>query len=154
MTKHIGVSHRPPTQGRRPSGGSPGPEHRSSLATLLANLNTSAVSSISATINGTAQLVSRGSDEERFYRDQHLENNTFVDSDQPFQRQPENGDGGDGDRRERFVAGEDVRVILVHIRDIRTSDWKGGVRDWVLVTTAAEGESGAGNEAPAVNGIR
>lgn len=39
-------------------------------------------------------------------------------------------DGG----RECFVAGEEVRVILVHIKDIRTSDWKGGVKDWVLVS--------------------
>ncbi|KAI0894012.1 hypothetical protein F4806DRAFT_473652 [Annulohypoxylon nitens] len=132
---HDWVSHRPPTQGRRMSGGSPGPEHRSSLASLLLNLNTSAISSISATINGTAQLVARGSEEEAFYRSQHLENNTF-DS--------EGGvgmfNGGSGEHapedggRECFVAGEEVRVILVHIKDIRTSDWKGGVKDWVLVS--------------------
>ncbi|KAI1506058.1 hypothetical protein F5X99DRAFT_178683 [Biscogniauxia marginata] len=135
---HDWVSHRPPTQGRRPSGGSPGPEHRSSLASLLINLNTSAVSSISATINGTAELVAQGSEEERFYRDQHLENNTF-DSEGPLfsqqqqqQQQQPAEDGG----RECFVVGEEVRVILVHIKDIRTSDWKGGVRDWVLVPTA------------------
>ncbi|KAK7752505.1 hypothetical protein SLS62_005473 [Diatrype stigma] len=161
---HDWVSHRPPTQGRRPSGGSPGPEHRSSLAMLLANLNTSAVSSISATINGTAQLVERGSGEERFYRDQHLENNTFVDSDtsNPFSNQRpqrENG-GGEGDgaggneNREPFVSGDDVRVILVHIKDIRTSDWKGGVRDWVLMP-AELGGNDAGSAAPAaVNGVR
>ncbi|RYP40601.1 hypothetical protein DL767_001601 [Monosporascus sp. MG133] len=141
---HDWVSHRPPTQGRRPSGGSPGPEHRSSLATLLANLNMSAVSSISATINGTAELVAPGSEEERYYRDQHLENNTF-DSDgttpSAFNRQPE--DGG----RECFVAGEEVRVILVHVRDVRTSDWKGGVKDWVLVPEGSEA-------AAAVNGVR
>ncbi|KAI1080619.1 pyridoxamine 5'-phosphate oxidase [Whalleya microplaca] len=135
---HDWVSHRPPTQGRRPSGGSPGPEHRSSLASLLLNLNTSAMSSISATINGTAELVARGSDEEKYYREEHLENNTFEAAGEEngvvfnqHARQSANGqeDGG----RECFVAGEEVRVILVHIKDIRTSDWKGGVRDWVLV---------------------
>jgi len=102
------------------------------------------VSSISATINGTAELVPQGSEEEKYYRDQHLENNTF-DSEGPvsFNRQPQNGveDGG----RECFVAGEEVRVILVHIRDIRTSDWKGGVRDFVLTP------EGGGST---VNGIR
>jgi hypothetical protein len=100
---------------------------------MLINLNTSAMSSISATINGTARLISPGSDEETYYRDQHLENNTF-DSEGvfAFNRQPETDveDGG----RECFVAGEEVQVILVHIKDIRTSDWKGGVRDWVLIS--------------------
>ncbi|KAI1104048.1 hypothetical protein F4804DRAFT_308531 [Jackrogersella minutella] len=144
---HDWVSHRPPTQGRRMSGGSPGPEHRSSLASLLLNLNTSAISSISATINGTAELVTRGSDEEKFYRSQHLENNTFdaeggvgmLNSHDGHEQVPE--DGG----RECFVAGEEVRVILVHIKDIRTSDWKGGVKDWVLVPEG--GPAG-------VNGVR
>ncbi|KAI1359080.1 pyridoxamine 5'-phosphate oxidase [Xylaria arbuscula] len=140
---HDWVSHRPPTQGRRASGGSPGPEHRSSLASMLINLNTSAMSSISATINGTAHLVPPGSDEEKYYREQHLENNTF-DSEGllSFNRQPQSPveDGG----RECFVAGEEVRVILVHIKDIRTSDWKGGVRDWVLAS---------GDNSAAVNGI-
>ncbi|KAI0116673.1 hypothetical protein F4776DRAFT_656325 [Hypoxylon sp. NC0597] len=143
---HDWVSHRPPTQGRRMSGGSPGPEHRSSLASLLLNLNTSAISSISATINGTAELVARGSDEERFYRSQHLENNTFdseggvaFNGGGPAPAAQE--DGG----RECFVAGEEVRVILVHIKDIRTSDWKGSVKDWVLVPEASEAN---------VNGVR
>ncbi|KAI1861281.1 uncharacterized protein JN550_010960 [Neoarthrinium moseri] len=128
---HDWVSHRPPTQGRRPSGGSPGPEHRSSLASMLLNLNTSAISSISATINGTASLVTRGSDEEKFYRDQHLENNTFDSEGGDLfvhQAQSPQEDGG----RNCFVAGEEVRVILVNIKDIRTSDWKGGVTDYVL----------------------
>ncbi|KAI0162280.1 pyridoxamine 5'-phosphate oxidase [Xylariaceae sp. FL1272] len=140
---HDWVSHRPPTQGRRPSGGSPGPEHRSSLASLLINLNTSAMSSISATINGTATLVEPGSAEEKFYREEHLENNTFdSEGSVPFNREPQSGreDGG----RERFVAGEEVRVILVHIKDVRTSDWKGVVKDWVL-------EDGG---PAAVNGVR
>lgn len=126
------------------SGGSPGPEHRSSLASLLLNLNTSAISSISATINGTAELVARGSEEETFYRSQHLENNTF-DSEGGVGMfnggEQVSEDGG----RECFVAGEEVRVILVHIKDIRTSDWKGSVKDWVLVS---------GDSATSVNGVR
>ncbi|KAI1170882.1 pyridoxamine 5'-phosphate oxidase [Nemania sp. FL0916] len=139
---HDWSSHRPPTQGRRASGGSPGPEHRSSLASMLFNLNTSAISSISATINGTAALIPPGSDEDKYYREQHLENNTF-DSEGVFNRQPqdETEDGGRG----HFVADEEVQVILVHIKDIRTSDWKGSVSDWVLVS---------GNNGPRVNGGR
>lgn len=144
---HDWVSHRPPTSGRRLSGGSPGPEHRSSLASLLLNLNTSAVSSISATIDGRARLVEKGTDEERFYRQAHLENNTFE------------GEGGPSfaGRRESVVAApplaeaeeedKDVRVIVVAIRDVRISDWKGNVSDYVLV---APGENGGAGR---VNGI-
>lgn len=102
------------------------------------------MSSISATINGTAELVTQGSVEEKFYREQHLENNTF-DSEgvAPFNQQGQSAqeDGG----RKCFVAGEEVRVILVQIKDIRTSDWKGGVQDFVLAPNT---------NATTVNGIR
>ncbi|TDZ29639.1 Pyridoxamine 5'-phosphate oxidase-like protein [Colletotrichum spinosum] len=141
---HDWSSHRPPTTGRRPSGGSPGPEHRSSLASLLLNLNTAAVSSISATINGTARLVDNGSDEEKFYRTAHLENNTFDEPGGAQQQtfDPTNMQAEDGGRG-CFVAGEAVRVIVVKIRDIRISDWKGTVRDYVLTDAT-----------PQVNGVR
>ncbi len=79
-TYHIkkGVSHRPPTaSARRASAGSPAPESRSSLATLLQNFNTSELARISATMNGIAKLLPAGSEEEEYYRQQHLENNTF-----------------------------------------------------------------------------
>ncbi|ROW13687.1 hypothetical protein VPNG_04571 [Cytospora leucostoma] len=145
---HDWVSHRPPTAtstARRLSGDNPVSPNRSSLASLLLNLNTSAMSSISATINGAARVVPAGTDEERFYRQAHLENNTF-DSDtagfNPF-GQPGAGAGGAGSAAEDggrgcFVAGEEVRVIVVEIRDVRISDWKGNVRDWVLVAPGEE----------------
>ena len=110
------------------------------------------MSSISATINGAAALVPTGSEEEAYYRQQHLENNTFVDGSggEVLQRVESGGvasqDGGEG----RFVAGEEVRVIVVSMRDVRISDWKGQVRDWVLVPA----EGGRGSAAPVVNGIR
>jgi hypothetical protein len=131
LTSTPGVSHRPPTQNRRPSGGSPGPEHRSSLASLLLNLNTSALSSISATIGGAARMVPSGTEEEKYYREQHLENNTFEEStSHTFQR--DDGPVEDGGRN-CFVAGEEVRVVTVDIKDVRISDWKGTVRDWAIV---------------------
>ena len=130
LTYYAGVSHRPPTQHRRPSGGSPGPEHRSSLASLLLNLNTSAISSISATIGGHARLLPTGSEEEKYYREQHLENNTFDEATEGFNR--DNSQVEDGGRN-CFVAGEEVRVVIVDIKDVRISDWKGGVRDWAVV---------------------
>lgn len=138
----LGVSHRPPTQGRRPSGGSPGPESRSSLAAMLLNLNTSAMSSISATIGGPARLAPTGSEEEKYYTEQHLENNTFEDGEGQFQRQQTTTSEQNG-RTSHFVDGEEVRVIIVDIKDVRISDWKGTVRDWAVVPAA-----------PLVNGAR
>ncbi|KAM4065287.1 pyridoxamine 5'-phosphate oxidase domain-containing protein [Hirsutella rhossiliensis] len=129
---HDWVSHRPPTHTRRPSGGSPGPEHRSSLASLLLNLNTSAMSSISATIGGVARLAPPSSEEGKFLIEKHLENNTFEDT-EPLARQQINA-GGNGGTTGHFVTGEEVGVIVVDIKDVRISDWKGTVRDWALIS--------------------
>ncbi|GAB0136097.1 hypothetical protein EsDP_00004414 [Epichloe bromicola] len=127
---HDWVSHRPPTQGRRMSGGSPGPEQHSSLASLLLNLNSTAVSSISATIGGEAHLAPSGSEEEKYFTDQHLANNTFEEGEPIFR--PDSNSGA-GARDSHFVDGEEVRVIIVNIKDVRISDWKGTVRDWAVV---------------------
>lgn len=119
------------------SGGSPAPETRSSLATLLLNLNTSAVSSISATIGGAARIAPIGSEEEKFYVAQHLENNTFEEEGTPLFQPVSNTDNSrDNDQSGHFVAGEEVRVIVVDIRNVRISDWKGTVRDWELTADA------------------
>ncbi|PHH58616.1 hypothetical protein CDD81_5028 [Ophiocordyceps australis] len=132
---HDWSSHRPPTHGRRPSGGSPGPENRSSLASLLYNLNTAAVSSISATIGGSARLAPTGSDEEKYYLERHLDNNTFEPGEPLFRQQ---SDAARETSDSHFVAGESVRVIIVDIKDIRISDWKGTVRDWALASDSTK----------------
>jgi hypothetical protein len=98
------------------------------------------MSSISATINGSARLVDEGTDEERYYREKHLENNTFDSGVGEFS---EGGGGTEDGGRACFVAGEDVGVIVVTIKDVRISDWKGGVRDWVL-TPGAQPVNGIG----------
>jgi hypothetical protein len=155
---HDWVSHRPPTTNRRGSSdrtGSPPPEaSRSSLATLLLNLNTSALSSISATINGEARLVDRGTEEEKYYREQHLDNNTFSEgaesqSQGAFWDEREKQDGGRG----IFIEGEEVRVVIVRITDGRVSDWKGAVRDWTLVGTGIDVRDNNGAGAELVNGV-
>lgn len=84
--------------------------------------------------------MENGSDEEKSYREAHLENNTF-DEGQTFNPSVQAEDGGRG----CFVAGEEVRVIVVKIKDVRISDWKGAVRDYVLTEE---------NVAPQVNGVR
>lgn len=177
---HDWVSHRPPTtsSARRLSGGNNNNNNnnssnsnsstsptRSSLASLLLNLNTSAMSSISATINGSARLVDPSTDEDRFYRGVHLENNTFEGEDAGFnpfgQIAAAAGRGAPGAAEDGgrgcFVAGEEVRVIVVDIRDVRISDWKGNVKDWVLVPAGGGGggggpEGAAAGEVVTVNG--
>lgn len=89
-----------------------------------------------------------------------MENNTFDDGEgggggggasgfNPFGQIAQSGTGEDGGR-ECFVAGEEVRVIVVDVKDVRISDWKGNVKDWVLVGPE-EGRAAEG--APVVNGV-
>ena len=145
---HDWVSHRPPTRIPDPTReSSPPPQAtRSSLASLLLNINTSALSSISATINGTARMLDEGSEEEKWCKERHLENNTFGDQAReeqgffgatPHAPQDEE-DGGKG----CFIEGEQVRVVIVGVHEGRIADWKGGVKDWTLVSPAEEQQRG------------
>ena len=143
---HDWVSHRPPTRAPNPDGreGSPPPAAtRSSLASLLLNLNTSALSSISTTITGTARFLESGSDEEAWCKKQHLENNTFEEEIGTFGQQQQEP----GQRRASVSIDSDVRVVVVRVREGRIADWKGGVKDWQLVL---EGEE---SQEPLVNGV-
>lgn len=114
------------------------------------DLNTSALSSISVTINGDARLADRDTEEERYYYREHLENNTFSET---------GGEGASAWAREEpdggrgiFIEGEEVRVVVVKIKDGRVSDWKGAIRDWTLLDAGAAGQ--VENGAPLVNGVR
>jgi hypothetical protein len=112
-------------------------------------MNTASLSRISATINGVAELVPSGSDEEKWYKTQHVANNTFGPSEDEAHSGSlvqgglwgsGNGVARDDDTVEGdggtkwYVEGEEVRVVVVKIRDGRISDWKGQVRDWTLET--------------------
>lgn len=154
---HDWVSHRPPTRNPDPDReGSPPPQAtRSSLASLLLNINTSALSSISATINGDARLVERKSEEEKWCKERHLENNTFGDTgggDGRWLGSPAQestlaaGDGGTS----CFIEGEEVRVVVVKVEEGRIADWKGGVKDWKIVDGLREDERG---EEKLTNGV-
>lgn len=95
-------------------------------------------------------MVDNGSEEEKYYREAHLENNTF-DEGQTFNPSVHAEDGGRG----CFVAGEEVRVIVVTIKEMRISDWKGAVRDYVLTEDEDGGALAAAAAAAAqVNGVR
>lgn len=141
---HDWVSHRPPTRAPNPGGdreGSPPPAAtRSSLASLLLNINTSALSSISTTITGSARFLEPGSEEEAWCKEKHLENNTFEEEMNLFgqelrqEREP-------GQRRPSISTDGDVRVVTVRVSEGRIADWKGGVRDWLVVREGEEGET-------------
>ncbi|KAI6875003.1 hypothetical protein KC338_g973 [Hortaea werneckii] len=180
---HDWVSSRPPhltgERERSPTGGAGG-GRASSLANMLMQMNSAAVSSISATMNGEAMVLEAGTEEEKWCREQHLLNNTFeagggggggggevsgsvgtgmvngtdgpqaggqgnVLSTSPSSQQPRSGDGG----RSSYIEDQDVRVVVVTIRDGRISDWKGGVKDFVLSHAGEDGEGGRG----IVNGV-
>lgn len=147
---HDWVSHRPPTAapivGGR-SGSPPVAATRSSLASLLLNMNTSALSSISTTITGEARFLEQGSEEEKWCKDAHLANNTFGDQAREeaglFGGQVPNarsgGEGFEGSTSSCYIDGDEVRVVVVRVREGRIADWKGGVKDW-LVTDEADDE--------------
>lgn len=154
---HDWISHRPPTlsqQGRSPSPSRPGPRS-GSLAELLLGMNTASLSRISTTINGVAEIIPSGSEQERWYRAQHLANNTFGPTDEEnYSSSP--GDGGlwgggglirttssEGDTQEGdggtrcYVEGDEVKVVVVEIKDGRIADWKGQVRDWTVNSSSS-----------------
>ena len=62
-------------------------------------------------------------------REAHLDNNTWEGEEgRGGAGDVGNGDGGRG----CFIEGEEVRVVVVRIRDGRVADWKGAIRDWTL----------------------
>jgi hypothetical protein len=176
---HDWVSHRPPTTTTIPgtshdsqrAGSPPAAATRSSLASLLLNLNTSALSSISTTITGQARFLERGSEEEKWCKEMHLANNTFGDQGQVRQeagyfsnRSATERESRESETASCYIEGDDVRVVIVPVREGRTADWKGGVKDWVVVEEGNEtGSSGDGagagegnrgrSDGPMVNGI-
>lgn len=97
--------------------------------------------SISATINGTAVVLPVGSEEEKWCKLQHLENNTFEREEKsqnvlsPSRSNAEEEEAS----KQSFLQDEDIRVVVVRIRDGRIADWKGGVKDWVLAPAEGAG---------------
>lgn len=128
-------------------------------------MNTSAMGSISATINGTAHVLDKGSEEEEWCKAMHLANNTFDGEGEGGQRDTGNGAQSaihsmlssspsatqtiGSASRDPYIEDEDVRVVVVRIREGRIADWKGGVKDWVLEQSVDQ----AGTEQELMNGV-
>ena len=79
-------------------------------------------------------MLEQGEEEEVWCRERHVENHQFGDGVGAGGA----GEGEDGGK-ECFVEGEDVKVVVVRITDGRISDWKGGVRDFVVRDDEADG---------------
>ncbi|KAJ6028840.1 hypothetical protein N7540_004416 [Penicillium herquei] len=128
---HDWVSHRPPTRTVNPSGGRDGSPRQRQLAHLC----------ISTTITGEARFLEPGSEEEAWCKERHLENNTFEEEEINLFGQQQQQLQGQTQRRPSISIDNDVRVVTVQVREGRIADWKGGVRDWVLLppTEASEG---------------
>src|ERR1700712_3347498 len=78
---HDWVSHRPPTLEAQLS---TSPERAlartSGLASLLAGMNSAALSRISVSINGTAKILESASEEATWFKARHKESNAFGDA--------------------------------------------------------------------------
>jgi hypothetical protein len=99
----------------------------SGLASLLAGMNSAAMSRISVSINGTARILAQGSEEAGWFKDRHKEHNTFgdlVDNSDIFGEEDNGGGAG------CYIEGQEVRVVVVNIEDGRISDWKGMTKDF------------------------
>ena len=99
-------------------------------------------------------MVGEGSEEEKWCKEKHLENNTFGDQAREERgffgatpnAQVSEGDGGTS----CFIEGEAVRVIVVGVREGRIADWKGGVKDWTIIPPDEIADQG---RSQMVNGI-
>ena len=137
---HDWVSHRPPTLSSSPDQAR-SPE-RSSLANLLLGLNSASISRISVSLNGTAQFLAPGSDEEAWCKTKHKESNAFNEDapPDPF------GGAGPGEGAGSWIEGQEMRIVVVKIKDGRISDWQESVKDFSV-------EGGGQSTEGLVNGI-
>jgi hypothetical protein len=117
---HDWVSHRPPTlEAQLSTSPEGGPGRTSGLASLLAGMNSAALSRISVSINGTAQILDPESEEATWFKARHKESNTFGDT-------IDNTDAG------CYIESQEAHVVVVKIKDGRISDWKGTTKDFHL----------------------
>jgi len=83
-------------------------------------------------LNGTAQFLAPGSEEESWCKAKHKESNAFGEDAQPDPFGMMGGAEGAGS----YIEGEEVRVVLVKIKDGRISDWQESVKDFTVDETA------------------
>ena len=66
-----------------------------------------------------------------------MANNTFGDQAREeaglFGGRPPNAETLDGGSASCYMEGDDVRVVVVRVKEGRIADWKGGVKDWQII---------------------
>jgi len=128
---HDWVSHRPPTLASTDGQLSTSPERGlgrvSGLASLLANMNSAALSRISVSINGKARVLADNNEEAVWFKARHKEHNTFEGQEDDLNVL---GNGDESGGAGCYIEGQEVQVVVVDIIDGRISDWKGTVRDF------------------------
>lgn len=91
-------------------------------------------------------MIEQGSEEEKWCKERHLENNTFGDQvreEQGLFGATQNSSSTEGDGGAScFIEGEEVRVMLVPIKEGRIADWKGGVKDWIISSPQEQAQRG------------
>jgi len=137
---HDWVSHRPPSLASTDAQLSASPERElhgaSGLASLLAGINSAALSSISVSIGGTARILEQGSEEANWFKARHKEHNTFgdaVNSADIFSEDESTTGAG------CYIESQEALVVIVDIQDGRISDPKGATKDFSLSGSAEEG---------------
>jgi hypothetical protein len=141
---HDWVSSRPPTLTSPEGVLSTSPESgsgraASGLANLLYGINSASMSRISVSINGTARILEDGSPEAAWCKERHRAHNTFgdmLDSGDMFGSLEEPGGAG------CYIDDQELRVVVVNIKDGRISDWKGAVKDWAVSDGASPAPGG------------
>jgi hypothetical protein len=108
-------------------------------------LNSASISRISVSLNGTAQFLEPGGEEESWCKAKHKESNAFGEGTQPDPFGIGGADAGAGS----YIEGEEVRVVLVKIKDGRISDWQESVKDFSINNEGVL----AGRNTALVNGI-
>ena len=93
-----------------------------------------------------ARMLDEGSEEEKWCKERHLENNTFGDQAREergmFGTTPNAAQGEEDGGTSCFIEGEEVRVVIVGVQQGRIADWKGGVKDWTIVSPEEERSRG------------
>jgi hypothetical protein len=116
----------------------------SSLASMLLGFNRAALGRISVTVAGTARVLEQGGGEERWCRARHVESHGFKGAIEEEGEETAQGVSQVSPAQEEgFLEGEDVRVVVVKVREGRIADWKGGVKDFVIRSGDEEREEEA-----------
>jgi hypothetical protein len=124
-----------------------GEARASTLATYLQSLNSSSLSSISTSIDGTARFITPGTEQDLYFRKRHLDNNTFSDPADIYD--PSRGaEGGEGQDGEAWLPRQGSTSNLGALRSISGGDERDGppARGAALAPIQSRGQGGEADQ--------